>query len=163
MMFIPRPICFTWSKASSGAKPPPLCACAPAAPAITAASVSDLRLIRERRTAFMANSTPPCRGARNASPPAPAACQRAFNGSPGGAAPGGRRAPSASGEFPALAELRFQVLVGGVAVHDAALLGIPFELALELHGDHAQQHPLHERAGDAEVGARRVAALAGAN
>src|SRR5512146_897297 len=67
-------------------------------------------------------------------------------------------------EFPALPEFRFQQGIGLIVVGEAPGLRVPVQLALaDPHRDHAEQHPLHERSGDAEVGACGLAAFAGAD
>jgi len=72
----------------------------------------------------------------------------------------GSNCPRFSGEeFPAFAEGRFEVLIGLAVVGEFHGAGIPVEAALELHRDHAQQHPLDEWPGHAEVRAGRVASL----
>src|SRR5207248_2104098 len=68
------------------------------------------------------------------------------------------------GELPTLAEFRLQKRVCLAAVREVARLGVPIQLAFaDSHSDHAEQHPLREWAGDAEVRACRLAALAGAD
>src|ERR1039458_6600445 len=64
-------------------------------------------------------------------------------------------------ELPTLPEPRLQQRVGFIAVGEPLGLRIPLQLAFQPHSDYAQQHPLHEGARYAEVGARRHAALAG--
>src|SRR4051794_33599490 len=64
---------------------------------------------------------------------------------------------------PTFAEFRLEPLIGFVVVGEAHLRSVPLELALVFQGDYAEQHPLHKGSGDREVGARRVASLAGAD
>src|ERR1017187_2383738 len=64
---------------------------------------------------------------------------------------------------PALAHGGHEVLVSLHVVGDLHLRRIVFQLAFHPKGDHAEQHPLHERCRHVEVGTGRVASLAGAD
>ena len=66
-------------------------------------------------------------------------------------------------QFPAFAEYRLDVLIGFGVVGDPEILRVPFELAGETQRDSGQRQPLGVRGRDPEIGAARVAALAGAN
>src|ERR1035438_10464571 len=61
---------------------------------------------------------------------------------------------------PALAHRGHEVLVSLHVVGDLHLRRIVFQLAFHSKGDHAEQHPLHERRRHVEVGTGRVASLA---
>src|SRR5262245_37679741 len=64
---------------------------------------------------------------------------------------------------PALAEDGLHVLVRFLIVRELYLLRIPQQLALDARGNGAESHPLGVRTRDAEVRARRLAALARAD
>src|ERR1035438_866540 len=65
-------------------------------------------------------------------------------------------------EFPALAELGFHVVVGLLVVGETQVLAVPQELLVrESPTDRPQQHPFRVGTSNAEVGTRRIAALAG--
>ena len=66
-------------------------------------------------------------------------------------------------DLPAFAEDRFDQLVGLLAVREAQIGGVPFQLAGNADGDRSQDEPFGVRPGDAEIGASRRAAFAGAN
>src|SRR5512137_1860304 len=66
-------------------------------------------------------------------------------------------------EAPALAERRFDVLVGLGVVGEPHLRVIPLEFAFATQRDSSQREPFGERARDGEVRTRRRAALTGAD
>src|SRR5436305_11341796 len=66
-------------------------------------------------------------------------------------------------ELPALAEFRLEELVYFRPVGHAHFSAVPLQLAFEAQSQHTQQNPFGERRRDAEVGARPLATLAGAD
>src|SRR6476620_11757583 len=64
---------------------------------------------------------------------------------------------------PALAVQRLDVLIGFVVVSEPQLHRIPLQFAFHTEGDYSHHDPLGERTGNREIGACRIAALAGAD
>src|SRR4051812_42368844 len=66
-------------------------------------------------------------------------------------------------EAPAFANGGLDEFVGLGVVGDAHFLAVPFQFALEAIGQDAESDPFSERRSDIEIGASRVATLAGSN
>src|SRR5262245_29417914 len=66
-------------------------------------------------------------------------------------------------QLPALAEPGLEELVGSGVSLEGELARVPLELAVEAVGDGAESHPLGVRTRDAEVRARWLSALRGAD
>src|ERR1700733_2816325 len=66
-------------------------------------------------------------------------------------------------QFPTFFHAGPDEIISLAIVREAQIPAVPFELARNAPGDDCQREPLGERRGDAEIGARCLAALAGAD